>query len=87
MLAFDNSGAVALPAVAPPTRCATDADRVPDDPQPCVEYLCPESPCLYDIVTEDGDCVNVPINCDDGNPCTLDSCDPAMGCVTMPTDC
>ncbi len=40
------------------------------------------------MATGNGDpCVHVPINCDDGNPCTLDSCDPASGCVHTPVNC
>ena len=27
------------------------------------------------------------LNCDDGDPCTIDSCDPATGCVNTPIDC
>jgi hypothetical protein len=26
-------------------------------------------------------CVHTPINCDDGDPCTDDFCDPEIGCV------
>jgi hypothetical protein len=32
-------------------------------------------------------CVHVPTNCDDGNPCTTDSCDPVGGCVHAPISC
>ena len=28
--------------------------------------------------------VGTPINCDDGNPCTTDSCDPVNGCTFTP---
>ena len=31
-----------------------------------------------------GTCVGTPINCDDGNPCTTDSCDPVTGCINTP---
>ena len=31
---------------------------------------------------DDGFCApGVPLLCDDGNPCTVDACDPAMGCI------
>ncbi len=34
----------------------------------------------------DGNCVGGPApDCDDGNPCTADSCDPGSGCVSSPT--
>jgi hypothetical protein len=29
-----------------------------------------------------GQCTGVKVNCDDGNPCTLDACDPATGQCT-----
>src|SRR5262245_55616862 len=32
-----------------------------------------------------GSCVSDPVNCDDGNPCTNDSCDPVVGCRNLPT--
>ncbi len=28
-----------------------------------------------------------PLECDDGNPCTIDSCDPVTGCKHQPKDC
>ena len=31
----------------------------------------------------DGKCVGTAVECDDGNPCTDDSCDPAKGCVHL----
>jgi hypothetical protein len=30
---------------------------------------------------------SLPVSCDDGNPCTADSCDPATGCVHAPVGC
>jgi len=32
-------------------------------------------------------CVHTPTNCDDNNPCTVDSCDPISGCVHTPVTC
>jgi hypothetical protein len=32
-------------------------------------------------------CVQTPVNCDDGNACTADSCEPAEGCVHTPVGC
>src|SRR6185436_526698 len=32
-------------------------------------------------------CVHTPVNCDDGNACTEDSCDPVKGCVHLPISC
>ncbi|MFT5431088.1 MAG: hypothetical protein ACI9OJ_001767 [Myxococcota bacterium] len=30
-----------------------------------------------------GDCIYEPLNCDDGDACTDDQCDPAVGCVNL----
>jgi hypothetical protein len=38
--------------------------------------------------TPGGGCVHVPVDCDDQNPCTVDSCDPATGtCLHTPVNC
>ncbi|MCO4761061.1 MAG: hypothetical protein KC502_06120 [Myxococcales bacterium] len=34
-----------------------------------------------------GKCAAGPAFCDDGNPCTVDDCDPQLGCQTQPKDC
>ena len=35
-----------------------------------------------------GQCAYIPVNCDDGDACTIDSCDPTTGdCVNEPKDC
>ena len=39
---------------------------VPDEPASCTEYLC---------ASETGTCNQQPKDCDDGNPCTTDSCE------------
>jgi FtsP/CotA-like multicopper oxidase with cupredoxin domain len=56
--------------------------------------------CLGDEPCDDGDLCNggetcdaetgtcgagAPLDCDDGKPCTVDSCDPELGCVHTPT--
>jgi hypothetical protein len=41
-------------------------------------------------VDENGNivCLNIPVNCDDGDPCTDDFCDPETGqCFNVPIDC
>ena len=52
-----------------------------------------EAPCVSedlcaDAVCQDGACVpGMEVrDCDDANPCTTDSCDPATGCVHAPDD-
>lgn len=49
---------------------------------PCTDF----DPCTtHDLCTGPAAtanvCVGTAISCDDGNPCTSDSCDPAIGCV------
>ncbi|HEY5960211.1 MAG TPA: hypothetical protein VIV60_26845, partial [Polyangiaceae bacterium] len=42
----------------------------------------PTDKCFYNGDCSQGACVGkTPVNCDDGNPCTKDSCDSASGCV------
>ena len=40
--------------------------------------------CTSGDVCNQGACVGNVINCDDGNPCTTDSCDPVNGCTFTP---
>ncbi len=43
-------------------------------------------PCTAGDTCQDGVCVaGGPTDCDDGNACTLDTCDPLVGCVSLPT--
>ena len=39
------------------------------------------------VACVNGVCVATPVDCDDGDACTIDSCDPASGCVHTPVDC
>ena len=40
--------------------------------------------CTFgDTIDANCNCVGVPVNCDDGNPCTDDTCDPATGCLNI----
>jgi hypothetical protein len=51
--------------------------------EPCEDT----SMCTVGDTCENGICSAGPVvNCDDGNPCTDDSCDPALGCVNLPVD-
>jgi hypothetical protein len=58
----------------------------------CVEPECSETrPCpdlgnlCWPDVCVDGSCTQLPLDCDDGNPCTDDGyCDPDVGCVHLP---
>ncbi len=41
------------------------------------------APCLESSTCVGGKCVGAARVCDDGNPCTVDVCDPAMGCTRV----
>ena len=44
-----------------------------------------QDPCSVADVCEKGECLaGVPANCNDGNPCTDDSCAPGVGCLWTP---
>ncbi len=64
----------------------------------CAKTFCRE--CALDIDCDDGDpcngletCVGgicqpgIPLDCDDANACTADSCDPLVGCINTPINC
>ena len=61
---------------------STGACAVTDraDGLPCAS----EDPCMADGFCAAGTCVGQPTSCDDGNPCTGDSCDAEQGCVHGP---
>jgi len=40
--------------------------------------------CTAGDACQGGACVGAPLACDDQNPCTLDGCDPAVGCTFAP---
>jgi hypothetical protein len=45
------------------------------------------NPCTIQDACSQGKCMGVkPLNCNDGNVCTDDSCDPMAGCVHAPND-
>lgn len=50
-----------------------------DDGSSCT----PDNACEINGLCENGDCIGVEIDCDDGNPCTVDTCDPSaeVACV------
>ena len=52
--------------------CDIDAD--------CLTF----DPCHVNVRCVAGICLSDPKNCDDGNACTIDSCDPIRGCVHDP---
>jgi hypothetical protein len=68
--------------------CTTDAcnevegcTHAPRDGMPCdVGDACSEALCRAGACT-----VARPVSCDDGNACTIDTCDDVAGCVHLPT--
>lgn len=49
---------------------------------PCDDF----NACTSGDVCNQGACMGTPISCDDGNPCTTDSCDPVNGCTFTPNN-
>jgi hypothetical protein len=40
--------------------------------------------CTFNDVADGlGNCTGTPLDCDDGNPCTTDTCDPNIGCISI----
>ncbi len=59
-----------------PCGCLSDAECTPAAVEPCVQWRCIEG------ADGCGFCGQAPLDCDDGAPCTEDSCDPVSGeCV------
>ena len=50
-----------------------------------VEGTCSDGDlCTQNDKCVQGRCVGTPVSCDDGNPCTTDSCDSTVGCIHTP---
>jgi cysteine-rich repeat protein len=74
----------------------------PPDGNPCTLDCDPDDGCVYepqsgtpcpadgDVCTTDvcagGTCIHPPATCDDGIACTIDACDPEVGCTATPSD-
>ncbi len=59
----------------------------------CAHALTKAAPCDDldactgpDVCADDGSCGGAALACDDGLPCTVDTCDSASGCVNLPED-
>jgi hypothetical protein len=70
------------------TCCAIDG-RPPTclDIECCHDSDCPRIDACTASICQSGTCVNSDINCDDGNACTIDSCDPVAGCMHELVSC
>jgi len=67
--------------------CTRDCDPV----QGCVNAPLPDGTgcddddlCTQNDRCQGGTCQGAPRNCNDGNPCTADTCEPSTGCVRTP---
>ena len=78
-----DATALARPVCALPSPCHTAevdstrgvcVDRVLDDGTSC------DAACLKGGACKAGECVGAPVDCDDHNRCTADSCAPGSGC-------
>lgn len=78
-------------------RCKDCSDSSPCTADACVAGACQAPPVKPGTSCDDGNVCNgvsecsgttctagTPLNCDDGNPCTIDSCDPVKGCTYTP---
>jgi hypothetical protein len=54
------------------------------DDEPAATAACPTDACTASVECVAGACVTTPTTCNDGNPCTLDTCDRTTGCVFTP---
>lgn len=78
--------APAPPCAAPHPCRVSSLDRVAGR---CVERDAPDGTrcdggaCLTEGRCLSGECVGLSVDCDDRNPCTLDVCDPDLGCVDL----
>jgi hypothetical protein len=59
-----------------PPECTTDGDCLDANPCNGIETCGPAGTCVF----------GTPLVCDDGVPCTIDSCDPTAGCATRLPD-
>ncbi|MEE9211896.1 MAG: hypothetical protein V3U29_04500, partial [Phycisphaeraceae bacterium] len=68
--------------------CNPDSGECEQQPinegEPCDD----DNACTTEDTCSKGKCVGgPPLDCDDGDPCTIDSCDPELGCLSTPIEC
>lgn len=91
----ENPIEIELRALAVPVPDCEDGnactlDRFDLEAERCVHEAAPLACNDFDLCTEndtcvEGVCLGASSSCDDNNPCTDDFCDPAEGCVHLPT--
>lgn len=81
--AFDCDDGDPLTSPAASERCngADDDCSGTVDDEPAATATCPTTACTAAVQCVAGACVITPAVCTDGNPCTVDDCAPASGCV------
>jgi hypothetical protein len=78
------------PVECPPGEFCDPADGLCKVPAECtVDEDCDDEDICNGVETCDaGTCLpGTPLDCDDGNLCTIDSCDPVTGCDNVPVEC
>ena len=86
VIAPNTDGGPGCPATE--TSCVDGLDDDCDGAIDCADSDCATMACddasvctTGDTCQADGSCSGAAIDCDDGNPCTDDTCDPTRGCV------
>jgi hypothetical protein len=97
----DDNDACTVDSCSPSNCCVANGGLGCDNPE-CQDAVCAIDPFCCDtawdgICAEEaidlcgacgtGTCTHTPVDCDDGDACTTDSCDPATGCVYTPIRC
>lgn len=74
-------------ASSPCVRARFDSSTLSCTEEPLPDATPCESPCLLNGQCRAGVCVGEARHCDDANACTLDACDPKVGCVAVAAQC
>jgi hypothetical protein len=77
------SGATVAALALRGTGAAAPACANQPDGSPCAA----SNACLRDTRCFQGACLGQTVQCDDGDPCTTDICDPAAGCAHVAVEC
>ncbi|HYX93061.1 MAG TPA: tenascin-X, partial [Myxococcaceae bacterium] len=84
-----SARSVRLPDCPTPTPCHASAfdvvlGRCVESELPDGTACDPHNLCLTEAACHAGRCTGTPVVCDDGNACTVDSCNPLNGCESQP---
>jgi formylglycine-generating enzyme required for sulfatase activity len=67
--------------------CVADSGDCVETALPDMTYCDDENICTLDDVCKIGVCSGKPVNCEEGNKCTIDSCVAGVGCVHVAKEC